>query len=67
LREIRNRFVHGKAGDFPEQMKKKLAEVRTSAMEKELGEQEYLVLLAFRLIGRSAKQVEIAFLQRMEN
>ncbi len=67
LREIRNRFVHGKNGEFPEQMRKKFLELRASASEQRLGEEEYLVFLAFRLIGQSAKQVELAFLQRMEN
>jgi hypothetical protein len=65
LREIRNRFIHGKCGDFPEQMRNKLLELRATALEQGAGEEEYLVFLAFRVIGQSAKQVELAFLRQM--
>jgi len=65
VRHVRNAFVHGKIESFPPQMREKVASIRDSASSQGLSENEYFVLMGFRAVGDSAKQVELAFLASM--
>lgn len=67
LREIRNRFVHGKVGDFPEQMRCRIDSLKESAHSKGMTENQFFILSGFRVVGESAKNVELAFLAVMDN
>ena len=66
VRHIRNSFVHGKIESFPQQMREKVAFIRDLASSQGLSENEYFVILGFRVMGESAKQVELAFLRQMD-
>ena len=46
-------------------MREKVASIRDSASSQGLSENEYSVLMGFRAVGDSAKQVELAFLVSM--
>jgi len=65
VRHVRNSFVHGDVSSFPEQMRGKVQSLKDSAISQGLSENQYFVLLGFRAIGDSAKQVELAFLEAM--
>ena len=67
LREIRNRFVHAQTKTIPEQMIQRFREHHDQAKSSGLSEHEHSVLLAFRTIGTTAKQVELAVLKRMQS
>jgi hypothetical protein len=63
VRHVRNSFVHGNVTAFPEQMRDRVDSLRNLAISQGLSENQYFVLLGFRAIGESAKQVELAFLR----
>ena len=65
VRHVRNSFVHGDVASFPEQMRGRVKSLKDLAISQGLSENQYFVLLGFRAIGESAKQVEIAFLEAM--
>lgn len=65
VRHVRNAFVHGDVVSFPEQMRSKVDALKGSAASQGLSENQYFVLLGFRAVGESAKQVELAFLEAM--
>ncbi|MFN8916050.1 MAG: hypothetical protein ACK5VU_00180 [Burkholderiales bacterium] len=65
VRHVRNSFVHGDMPHFPEQMRGRIESLKDSAVSQGLSENQYFVLLGFRAVGESAKQVEIAVLEAM--
>lgn len=65
VRHVRNSFVHGDVVSFPEQMRGRVKSLKDSALSQGLSENQHFVLLGFRAVGESAKQVEIAFLEAM--
>lgn len=65
VRHVRNSFVHGDVASFPEQMRGRVKSIKDSAISQGLSENQYFVLLGFRAVGESAKQVELAFLEAM--
>ena len=66
VRHVRNSFVHGEVVSFPEQMKGKVQSLKDSATSQGLSDSQYFLLLGFKAVGDSAKQVELAFLRVMD-
>lgn len=66
VRHVRNSFVHGEVVSFPKQMTEKVKSFKDLAASQGLSENQYFVLIGFRAIGKSAKQIELAFLKAME-